>query len=297
LDDFISGKFSSEIDQIAAGQVIPVIHPGKIKGVDTLQALVNLAHEISTFSPVIVLKDKLSWHTSQTQAKHAFVEMLTSAFEEGELSLNVVAVLKKHTARNVIAEIPAKRRAKKTIVFTAHYDHLGRMGQNTYFPGANDNASGTTMLLSLARELVQTPSDTRYIFMAFAGEEVAILGSNYFVKHPTFKLSSIDFLINLDILGGAQNNITVVNGTEFVDQFQRLVDLNKEHQFVPDVKSRKPTSNSDHVWFYQRGVPCFYIYTSGSNKHYHVPEDHAHDVDLDSFANIRHLLLAFVRSF
>ena len=297
LSDFIDLSFSKEIDSIIAKQFIPVIHPANIQGRDTLQALVEIARKIASFSPVVLLKEKLSWHTSQTQSNHAIVEILTSAFQEGEIHINVVAVLKNHTARNVIAEIPAKKKAKKTIVFTAHYDHLGRMGQDTYFPGANDNASGTTMLLSLARELVQTPSDTRYIFMAFAGEEVAILGSNHFVENPTFKLSSIDFLINLDIIGGAQKNITVVNGSVYTNEFNRLVKINSAQQFVPEIKSRTPTSNSDHHWFFERGVPCFYLYTAGNNTHYHVPEDHAKDVDLESFTNVRSLLLAFVGSF
>ena len=297
LNDFQNGTFSTEIERIRNGQLIPVIDPEQLTNHDTLQALMGLAHELAGFTPVIILQTHLSWHTSQRQLKHALIEVNRDSFEEGEIELKVKAVLKKHTARNVIADIPASGKAKRTIVFTAHYDHLGRMGQNTYFPGANDNGSGTAMLLSLASQLISKPSSTRYIFIAFAGEEVALLGSKYFVENPTFKLNTIDFLINLDILGGAQQNITVVNGTEFKSEFEHLVSINEEHNYLPAIKARKPTANSDHYWFFEKGIKCFYIYSAGDNKHYHVPEDHAKDVDMKSFMNIRSLLLDFVTEY
>jgi Zn-dependent M28 family amino/carboxypeptidase len=219
--------------------------------------------------------------------------MRKSAFQEGELSLEIEAELITHTARNVVAEIPANGKATRTIVFTAHYDHLGRMGGETYFPGANDNASGTTMLLSLARDLVGKNGSTRYVFIAFAGEEVALLGSKHFVAKPLIPLKRITFLINLDILGGAQNFITVVNGTIHTEKFDQLVAINADGGYVPEVKPRGPTANSDHHWFHEKGVPAFYIYTAGDNKHYHVPEDHAADVDIEGFGRLRALLRRF----
>jgi len=297
IADFNNGNFTKHIPQIQSGELIPVFSPGESTNRDTLMGLKQAAESIAEFSPVILLSSHLSWYLSQKQLNNVVVEIHKDVFQEGEVKINVEAKLKQHTARNVMAEIPAKGKTKKTIVFTAHYDHLGRMGQDTYFPGANDNGSGTTMLLSLARELIKEKTNTRYIFIAFAGEEVAVLGSKYFVENPKLNLKKIDFLINLDILGGAQDNITVVNGTEFTAEFNRLVQLNDEKGYLPKVKSRGPTANSDHHWFFVNGVRCFYIYTAGNNKHYHVPEDHAVDVDMETFMQVRNLLLDFVKSF
>ncbi len=297
IADFNNGTFTKHIAEIQSGELIPVLSPGETTNRDTLMGLQQAAESIAEISPVILLSSHLSWHLSQKQLNHAIVEIHKDFFQEGEVKIKVEAKLKQHTARNVLAEIPAKGKAKKTIVFTAHYDHLGRMGQDTYFPGANDNGSGTTMLLSIARELIKEKSDTRYVFIAFAGEEVALLGSKYFVENPKLKLKDIDFLLNLDILGGAQENITVVNGTEFKDDFDRLVQLNHEKGYLPKVKSRGPSANSDHHWFFAKGVPCFFIYTAGDNKHYHVPEDHAADVDMKTFMQVRNLLLDYAKSF
>lgn len=297
LIDFTNGNFTKHVDQIRSGKIVPVINPGKTTDRDTLMSLRQAAESIAEFSPVILLSSHLSWHLAQKQFKYALIEMHKDVFQEGKVKIKIDAKLKQHTARNVLAEIPAKGKAKKTVVFTAHYDHLGRMGQDTYFPGANDNGSGTTMLLSLARELIKEKTDTRYIFIAFAGEEVALLGSKYFVENPKVKLKDIDFLLNLDILGGAQENITVVNGTEFKTEFDRLVKINEEKGYLPKVKARGTSANSDHHWFFVKGVSCFFIYTAGDNKHYHVPEDHAADVDMKTFIQVRNLLLDYAKSF
>lgn len=292
--DLSSGKFAKYKDDFITGRYIPVLDPEGITDRNELGKLASTARYLAGFSAVILLKEEsLSWHVSQESTKFPFVEMRKSTFQEGELFLEIEAEVIAHTARNVVAEIPANGKATRTIVFTAHYDHLGRMGGETYFPGANDNASGTTMLLSLARDLVGKNGSTRYVFIAFAGEEVALLGSKHFVAKPLVPLKRITFLINLDILGGAQNFITVVNGTIHTEKFDQLVAINADGGYVPEVKPRGPTANSDHHWFHEKGVPAFYIYTAGDNKHYHVPEDHAADVDIEGFGRLRALLKRF----
>jgi aminopeptidase YwaD len=299
ITDIFSGVFAEHIEAIKKRTFIPVFDPENNTNRDTLNALRQLTESLTEFTPVILLKtSKLTWSLAQRQYKHPLFEVKKEVFEDGGIHFVVDAVVKQHNARNVIAELPSTGKTKKTIVFTAHYDHLGRMGQDTYFPGANDNASGTTMLFSLARKLSENPSkNTRYVFIAFAGEEVGLLGSGHFAQKPLIPLNKITFLINLDILGGAQENITVVNGTVFEKEFNTLVELNQKGGYLPEIKKRTPTQNSDHHWFFAKGVPCFYIYSGGHNKHYHVPEDHAVDVDLESYMQIRDLLLAFVKTF
>jgi Zn-dependent M28 family amino/carboxypeptidase len=115
------------------------------------------------------------------------------------------------------------------------------MGENAYFPGANDNASGTTMLVTLAQYFKENPSKYNLVFIAFAGEEAGLVGSEYFVNHPFFKLKKIKFLLNLDIMGSGEEGITVVNATEHKKEFEVLDKLNKEENFLSKIKKRATT--------------------------------------------------------
>ena len=207
---------------------------------------------------------------------------IQSRFKENYLSTNVIGI------------IPALKKSKKTIVITAHYDHLGKMGKNTYFPGANDNASGVAMLLELARYYTKNPTKYNLVFIAFAGEEAGLIGSSYFVQYPWIKLEDIHFLLNLDIMGSGEEGITVVNATKHPESFQKLVDINTQEKYVPMVKSRGPTANSDHYWFSERGVPAFFIYTMGPNKNYHDIFDTYENLSFSKFIPISELLKKFI---
>lgn len=263
---------------------------------DEAQQLQAIVSKMSEKMPVIVLtKGTPIWFMAQNQRKFAVFEINREKFELGEIEMRVEAKIKKHNARNVIARIPAKGKAKQRIIFTAHYDHLGRMGKNTFYPGANDNASGVTLMLNIARKLAkQKRTSTEYVFMAFAGEEVGLLGSHYFAKNPWFKLNSVRFLLNLDIFGGGQMSITAVNGTIHKDEFELLKEANEEFRATPEIKVRGETANSDHHWFHANGVPCFFLYTAGHNKNYHVPWDEPKDVDLTLLDKTADMLLRFV---
>jgi hypothetical protein len=202
-----------------------------------------------------------------------------------------------NTAVSVIAFLPAKKKSKKTIVYTAHYDHLGRMGTNTYFPGANDNASGTAMLLSMAAYFKKNPVDYNVLFIAFAGEEAGLVGSKHFVENPTFKLKKMSFLLNLDIMGSGEEGVTVVNATLYEKQFALLQEINKEKQLLAQVKSRGPAANSDHYWFIQFNVPAFFIYTMGPNKHYHDIFDTYEELSFVEYQDITTMLVEFGKRF
>jgi Zn-dependent M28 family amino/carboxypeptidase len=203
-------------------------------------------------------------------------------------------LIENYTSQNVIAYIPAKKKCSKTILFTAHYDHLGRMGADTYFPGANDNASGTAMLFTMARYFQKNRPNFNIMFIAFAGEEAGLVGSKYFVEHPIIKLKKIEFLINLDIMGSGEEGITVVNATLFEKEFELLQQINKEKNLLAEIKKRGPAANSDHYWFTQKGVPAFFIYTRGPNKHYHDIFDSFEELSFNEYEDITTLLVEFV---
>ena len=181
------------------------------------------------------------------------------------------------------------------IVFSAHYDHLGRMGKETYFPGAHDNASGSAMLLDLARELAKSENYYSYTFMWFSAEEAGILGSKYYNEHPLFPLTKIKYLWNLDLVGSGEDGIKVVNGSVFPETFDRLKALNDENGFLSKVAARGAAANSDHHFFSENGVKAFFIYTMGSYKEYHNIFDRADAVPLSAYNEFYKLLMSFVR--
>ena len=272
---------------------------------DSLKVIKTRIRELSSFAPVLeITKDKFTWSVSQTANAYPFVQVQDSVFmrrKDGTINLHIeTRFLKQHQARNVIGYIPARKHAKKKpyLFLTAHYDHLGRMGQANYFPGANDNASGNGMLYSIAQKLVKQPLEKyNVVFVAFAGEEAGLLGSKYYVEHPVFPLKNMRFLLNLDIMGSGEDGITCVNSTLFKKEFDRLLQLNEEVHYLPIIKPRGPAANSDHYFFTEAGVPAFFIYTMGPNKNYHDVFDTYEALSFDKFDEIEQLLLEFIRGF
>jgi Zn-dependent M28 family amino/carboxypeptidase len=169
------------------------------------------------------------------------------------------------------------------------------MGSETYFPGGNDNASGNAMLIHLAEELIKHPIKYNVLFVAFAGEEIGLLGSKYMSANPIIPLKDIRFMLNLDIMGSGEEGITVVNSTLFPKEFDLLKSINAKKRLLKEIKPRGPAANSDHYHFTEAGVPAFFIYTMGPNKHYHDVEDRYEALSFEAFNSLNQLLLTFIR--
>ena len=182
---------------------------------------------------------------------------------------------------------------QKYLMITAHYDHLGRMGSETVFPGANDNASGVAEMLALAAYFAKNPLQKNILFVAFTGEEAGLVGSKYFANNSPVPLDSIDFVLNLDLSGTGDEGITVVNATLYPKLFDQLVDLNSQGNFVVKVKKRGPAANSDHYYFTENGVPAFFIYTLGGIKAYHDVYDLRETLPLTEVADLQQLYIQF----
>lgn len=264
---------------------------------DSLKAAQQIMYEVGTYVPIIEIVDtKFTWSVGEIQQFKLFLQVQREVVANAsEIVIDVDADQYVHKARNVIAFLPAETKAKKkkTIVFTAHYDHLGRMGTETYFPGANDNASGTAMLFYLADNFKAHPIDANVLFIAFSGEEAGLRGSKYYVEHAEYPLEKMDFLVNLDIMGSGEEGITVVNATLHEKEFNSLISINEESNYLHLVKKRGPAANSDHYWFTEKGVPAFFIYTMGPNKHYHDVEDTYQELSFSEFQDIGELLFKF----
>lgn len=273
-----------------------VINACGLKG-DTL----DMANALSAFfiqhgNILKIVDKKENFSVVGAQYPYAFFVVQKEALPENITSIKSIIkpVLKQHKTQNVIGFIPAAKKNAPYLFFTAHYDHLGGIGNQVFFPGASDNASGVAMLLSMVDYYKKNPSDYNMVFIAFAGEEAGLLGSKYYVEHPVIPLSKIKFLINLDLMGNGEDGITVVNGSVFKKEFELLQSINNEKNYLPVIKSRGKAANSDHYFFTEKGVPSFFIYTMGKNLNYHDVFDVYEDLSFAKFNEIVWLLIDFV---
>jgi len=248
---------------------------------------------------IVVLKnDKLTWEVSQSQNKNTVYECNCKDSSHinniYKVRFDVEAkLIPNYQSKNVLGYIQGTQYPDSFIVFSAHYDHLGQMGKDVYFPGANDNASGCAMLLNLAKYYSEHKPKYSVAFMAFGAEEVGLLGSKYYVEHPLFPLSKIKFLVNMDIMGTGDEGIKVVNATEHKKEFDELVKINSEKKLLPSVQPRGKTQNSDHYFFSEAGVKTFFIYTLGGIKAYHDIYDRPETLPLTKFEEVFKLLTSF----
>ncbi|MFM1876534.1 MAG: hypothetical protein RL266_2271 [Bacteroidota bacterium] len=252
---------------------------------------------------IIRLSDsKLTWTVSKQQAPLAQFIVDRNAWKNEASSVEVDVKShfeKKHRTQNVMAFVEGSENPEKFIVLTAHYDHLGKMGSDVVFRGANDNASGVAMLLNLAKHFAVPENQPRVsiAFIAFAGEELGLEGSFHYVQNPVFPLKDIEFLVNLDILGTGDEGITVVNGSVHSKEFETLTELNDQKAYLTQVKKRGKAAISDHYPFSEVGVPCFYMYTMGGIQAYHDVYDLPETLPLTEFEDIFSLITDFIATF
>jgi hypothetical protein len=247
----------------------------------------------------IILADKLTWSQSQT-FQEPTIEILKDSFNLNNKELvgsleGKNKFISNYRSQNIIGYIQGLTYPDSFIVFSAHYDHLGQLGDKIYFPGANDNASGCAMLLNLAKHYSQPENKPKYsiVFIAFGAEEVGLLGSKYFTENPLVPLEKIKFVFNMDIMGTGEDGITVVNGTIYKTEFDKLKQINAEQHFIKEIKPRGKAANSDHYFFSEKGVKAFFIYTMGGIKAYHDIYDRPETLPLNEFENLFKLITTF----
>lgn len=201
----------------------------------------------------------------------------------------------KFLAKNVLAKIEGKNK-DSLIVLTAHYDHLGKVGE-TVFYGASDNASGVALLMELAKYYSQNQPKYTLVFIAFAAEEAGLLGADYFVENPLIDLSKVKFLLNFDIVGAGEEGIQIVNSSIFTKEYDLLNKINNQKNYLKQIKKRGEACNSDHCPFYLKGIPSFFIYTLGGPGHYHDPLDDFQSLNFIGFNPLRNLIIDFLEKY
>jgi len=190
--------------------------------------------------------------------------------------------------------------AAETVVIGGHYDHLGHGGlmsgslallSRAIHNGADDNASGTAMVLELARRLGarRDPLPRRVVFMAFSGEERGLLGSRYYVEHPLFPLEQTVMMINCDMVGrlNAKSELTMI-GTSTTPGLGALVDVLGKSAGLTIKKVAGMTDGfggSDHESFYVKDIPVLFAFT-GLHGDYHRPSDDSDLINYGGMARI-----------
>ena len=268
----------------------------QIKQINDIISFMKYSNDNPAKGTLILTDDKLTWSGStEVYGKPSFTINAASTPDKVEI-VEVTAenrFLKNYQTQNVIGYIEGEKR-DSLLVFTAHYDHLGMMGAETMFPGANDNASGVSVLLNLVKYFSAHKPEYTVVFIAFAAEEIGLVGSRYFVDHPAFPLAKIKFLVNFDLAGTGEDGIQVVNGKNYQQKFDLIARLNAEGKLLKQIKIRGEACNSDHCMFHSKGVPCFYIYTLGGIQAYHDIYDRAETLPLTEYEDYLSLLLKFI---
>ncbi|NUM79397.1 M28 family peptidase [bacterium] len=191
---------------------------------------------------------------------------------------------------NVIGWIEGQELKNEFVVMTAHLDHLGMKlsmtgDKDTIFYGANDNASGVSVMLSVGETLVEMKPKRSILFVAFSGEEVGLLGSKYFVEHSPVPLEQIRFLLNLDLVGSGHDGIMVQGVNDFPQEFSTVSGINRSY-FGFELSTRPNSPNSDQYYFNALGVPAFFMYAYKGTNPYHLPGDVWQGLDMMVLENV-----------
>jgi hypothetical protein len=283
--DLVPGK-----DFIISPESKGVKGKGSLERTDSVQ-FVNRQNRL-----IVKLEDKLTWSVAPEQADFTIIQVNKKSLGESpeNFKVNIENVLVKNfKTANVCGMVRGTVKPDSMIFITAHYDHLGGMGKDTYFPGANDNASGISLLLNLAHYYAANPRPYSIGFICFAGEEAGLIGSKYFTEHPLVPLKNIRFLINTDLAGTGDEGITVVNASEFPKEFALMNAVNDENKLFVKINSRGKAANSDHYFFTEKGVPAFFFYTMGGIKAYHDVFDKAETLPMNEHEDLFKLVVKF----
>jgi aminopeptidase YwaD len=213
-----------------------------------------------------------------------------------EAEVKVQIERKSARVRNVVAVArPAGEGAEDgAVVVGAHYDHLGfgdesslKPGSKEVHNGADDNASGTALLLELAQALGSRPEALRrpVYFVAFTAEEIGIRGSEYFVNHAPVPTQKIAAMVNFDMVGRLREQRLMVGGVGTAREFEALVQGASQGGGLEITTSRDGYGPSDHAPFYARKVPVLFLFT-GAHEQYHTPEDDVGLLNLPGLAQV-----------
>ncbi len=200
---------------------------------------------------------------------------------------------------NVAGELPGSDAHLKdqTIIFGAHYDHLGLGGRDSLAPdqfgqihhGADDNASGTAGVIELACALRNVPHRRTLVFLAFSGEELGLFGSAAYVKSPLVPLEKTEAMLNMDMIGRVKDHKLFIGDVGTAAEFQSILEEEAKDSNLKIEYSKTGTDSSDHLSFALKQVPSLFFF-SGLHADYHKPSDTWDKIDAQSAAEVLRLV-------
>jgi hypothetical protein len=206
------------------------------------------------------------------------------------------------TGRNVLGYLD--NGAENTVIIGAHYDHLGYGGEGSLYRGdekaihngADDNASGVAVMLDLASKIALDPinfKNNNYLFMAFSGEEMGLLGSNYFVKNATVDTKAVNYMINMDMVGRLKVDSTLaIYGTGTSPIFKQVI--NAHNKGFKIVENESGVGPSDHTSFYLTDIPVLHFFT-GQHEDYHKPSDDSDKLNYEGMTMISEYIFEIIK--
>ena len=215
-----------------------------------------------------------------------------------KVSIDVEAQMVENDAHNIIAWIPGTKEPQKHFIISCHYDHLGVCGDEIFY-GANDNSSGTAMLLNLMRYFKANPPEYSIMFIFFDAEENNLLGSFFYADNPWLPLEDIQYFVELDMIGDNGNNIYCQISDAGEKGLECLNAINGS-MAAPFAKlDRHPMDDyADHYPFGLKGVPAIYMELDGdTNKNYHSPRDTFDKFSADNYDRMFELVKRFVQEY
>lgn len=227
-------------------------------------------------------------YTARTEiSNHIHIQVLPEVIDTEAESIYVNIendFVEDYKTQNLIGYIEGK--SDSIIMFTAHYDHLGMIGDIMY-PGANDNASGVSMVLNLAKHFSSKKKlPFTMVFVLFSGEEAGLLGSEYMAENPPFELTKVKTLINFDMVGTGDDGIYMLNAAEYPNIETLFNKMNEKKKYFDVMHCSGASYSSDHAPFYEKGVKAVFIYAAGDNSNYHQPQDEISDLTYAEYEDI-----------
>jgi len=202
-------------------------------------------------------------------------------------------------ARNVVAFLPGADPdlAREVVIVGAHYDHLGLGGEGSLEPdavgvvhnGADDNASGTSGLIEVARRLAMRDREPArsILFLAFTGEEKGLWGSATYVREPLVPLDRTVAMLNMDMIGRLEGRPLMVMGVGTAEEWLEILERANGELTRPLTIATAPDGfgPSDHASFYGEGIPVLHFF-SNTHEDYHRPSDDWEKIDGDGLRQI-----------
>ena len=230
--------------------------------------------------------------------KQGFNKLFNDELATYNIECNILFEHSKRTAHNVVGFIDNK--ASNTIILGAHLDHLGfnqdKHGldvNNLVHNGADDNASGTAALIELAKSLAKkSPKGNNYLIIHFSGEELGLLGSKYWLDHPTY-IGHYNYMINMDMVGryDTARKLTI-GGYGTSSKWSEILSKTSTPLFTH--YDSAGTGPSDHASFYRKDMPVLFLFT-GSHSDYHKATDDADKINYDAQKDVVRLVQNIIK--